>query len=59
MTKALWDLVNDKLVQYPRYDDEPVVGLDTSRYATVSLVREPNLLTTPSKNIWLPPLILT
>ena len=41
MTKALWDLVNDKLVQYPRYDDEPVVGLDTSRYATVSLVREP------------------
>ena len=41
MTKALWDLVNDKLVQYPRYDDEPVVGLDTNRYATVSLVREP------------------
>ena len=27
-TKALWDLVDDKLVQYPRYDDEPVVGLD-------------------------------
>ena len=40
-TKALWDLVDDKLVPYPRYDDEPVVGLDTSRYATVSLVREP------------------
>ena len=40
-TKALRDLINDKLVQYPRYDDEPVVGLDTSRYATVSLVREP------------------
>ena len=41
MTKALWDLDESKLVTYPRNDDEPVVGLDTSRYATVSLVREP------------------
>ena len=40
-TKALWDLDESKLVSYPRYDDEPVVGLDTNRYATVSLVREP------------------
>ena len=40
-TKALWDLDESKLVSYPRYDDEPVVGLDTSRYVTVSLVREP------------------
>jgi hypothetical protein len=41
MTKALWDLDESKLVTYPRNDDEPVVGLDTNRYATVSLVREP------------------
>jgi hypothetical protein len=40
-TKALWDLNESRLVSYPRYDDEPVVGLDTSRYATVNLVREP------------------
>jgi len=40
-TKALWDLVNDKLVPYPRYDDEPVVGLDTERYLTVTVVRKP------------------
>jgi len=40
-TKALWDSVNEKLVPYPRNDDEPVVGLDTNRYAIVSLVREP------------------
>jgi hypothetical protein len=41
ITKALWDLDESKLVAYPRNDDELVVGLDTSRYATVSLVREP------------------
>ena len=40
-TKALWDLVNDELVQYPRYDDEPVVGLDTERYAVLTVVRNP------------------
>lgn len=40
-TKALWDLVNEKLVPYPRYDDEPVVGLDTDRYAVLTVVREP------------------
>lgn len=40
-TKALWDLVDEKLVPYPRYDDEPVAGLDTERYAALSLVREP------------------
>ena len=39
MTKALWDSVHDKLVQYPRYDDEPVVGLDTERYAVLAVVR--------------------
>jgi hypothetical protein len=41
MTKALWDLVNDEPVQYPRYDDEPVVGLDTERYAVLTVVRNP------------------
>jgi hypothetical protein len=41
MTKALWDLVNDELVQYPRYDGEPVVGLDTERYAVLTVVRNP------------------
>ena len=40
-TKALWDLVDDNLVQYPRYDDEPVVGLDTERYVVVNVVRNP------------------
>jgi len=39
MTKALWDLVNNRLVQYPRYDNEPVVGLDTNRYVVLDLVR--------------------
>jgi len=40
-TKALWDLVNNGLVQYPRYDDEPVVGLDTNRYVVLNVVRNP------------------
>ena len=41
MTKALWDLDESKLVPYPRYDDEPVVGLNTERYITVTVVRKP------------------
>ena len=41
MTKALWDLIDEKLVPYPRHDDEPVVGLDTERYAVVTVVRKP------------------
>jgi len=40
-TKALWDLANDKLVQYPRHDDEPVMGLDTERYIVLTVVRNP------------------
>jgi len=40
-TKALWDLVNNRLAQYPRYDDEPVVGLDTNRYVVLNVVRNP------------------
>lgn len=40
-TKALWDSVNEKLVPYPRIDDEPVMGLDTERYAVLSVVRLP------------------
>jgi len=39
-TKALWDLNESRLVSYPRYDDEPVVGLD-NRYVIVDLVRDP------------------
>jgi hypothetical protein len=39
-TKALWDLTESRLVSYPRYDDETVVGLD-SRYVIVDLVRDP------------------
>jgi hypothetical protein len=38
-TKALWDLDESKLVSYPRYDNEPVVGLD-NRYVTVDLIHE-------------------
>tara|TARA_R110000772_G_scaffold80605_3_gene171835 strand:- start:47 stop:637 length:591 start_codon:yes stop_codon:yes gene_type:complete len=40
-TKALWDLDELKLVSYPRNDDEPVIGLDTSRYVTLNLIRNP------------------
>ena len=53
-TKALWDLVDDKLVPYPRYDDEPVVGLDTSRYVTVSVVREPEPAYDPAVEFLVP-----
>jgi hypothetical protein len=54
MTKALWDLVDDKLIQYPRNDEEPVVGLDTSRYAAVSLVREPKPAYNPIEEYLVP-----
>jgi hypothetical protein len=40
-SKALWDLADNKLVSYPRIDDEPVVGLDTERYAVITVVRNP------------------
>lgn len=40
-TKALWDFIDSKLVDYPRMDDEPVVGLDTDRYVIVTLAYEP------------------
>ena len=54
ITKALWDLDESKLVSYPRNDDEPVVGLDTNRYATVSLVREPKPVYDPIKEYLVP-----
>ena len=38
--KALWDLIESRITAYPRNDDEPVVGLDASRYITVTIVRE-------------------
>jgi hypothetical protein len=53
-TKALWDLDESKLVTYPRNDDEPVVGLNTSRYATVSLVREPEPACNPIEEYLVP-----
>jgi len=37
--KALWDLIDEKLVKYPRIDNEPVVGLDADRYVVLDLVR--------------------
>jgi len=39
--KALWDLIESRIVAYPRNDDDPVVGLDSSRYITLTIVREP------------------
>ena len=54
MTKALWDLGESKLVPYPRNDDEPVVGLDTNRYATVNLVREPEPVYNPIEEYLVP-----
>ena len=53
-TKALWDLNESKLVSYPRNDDEPVVGLDTSRYATVNVVREPEPAYNPIEKYLIP-----
>ena len=53
-TKALWDVNESKLVPYPRYDDEPVVGLDTSRYIIVTLVREPEPAYNPVENCLAP-----
>jgi hypothetical protein len=53
-TKALWDLGASKLVPYPRYYDEPVVGHDTRRYANVSLVREPEPTYNPIEEYLVP-----
>lgn len=39
--RALWDRVTERVVDYPRADDEPVVQLDTDRYLTLVIVREP------------------
>jgi hypothetical protein len=39
ITKALWDFEESELVPYPRYDNEPVVGLD-SRYVTVDMISD-------------------
>jgi len=37
---ALWDSIEEKVISYPRGDDEPVVALDP-RYQVLSIVREP------------------
>jgi hypothetical protein len=52
-TKALWDLNESRLVSYPRYDDEPVVGLD-SRYVIVDLVRDPEPAYNPIEEYLVP-----
>ena len=37
---ALWDSIEEKVISYPRGDDEPVVALDP-RYRVLRIVREP------------------
>ena len=39
-TFALWDSIEEKVISYPRGDDEPVVALDP-RYQVLRIVREP------------------
>ena len=39
--RALWDKLAERVVDYPRADDEPVVQLDTDRYLPLVIVREP------------------
>ena len=57
-SKALWDLRKSRLAAYPRYDDQPVVGLDNSRYITVSLVREPEPVYDSTKDFLVPTTII-
>ena len=37
---ALWDSIEERVISYPRNDDEPVVALDP-RYRVLRIVREP------------------
>lgn len=37
---ALWDTIEERVISYPRGDDEPVVALD-SRYQVLRIVHEP------------------
>ena len=37
-TFALWDSIEEKVVSYPRGDDQPVVALDP-RYQVLRIVR--------------------
>ena len=39
--RALWDRLTQRVVDYPRADDEPVAMLDTERYLPLVIVREP------------------
>ena len=39
--RVLWDRLTERVVDYPRADDEPVVQLDTDRYLPLVIVREP------------------
>lgn len=38
-TLALWDTINQKILSYPRADDEPVVNLDP-RYLVLRIIKE-------------------
>lgn len=40
INRALWDRVLNRVVDYPRADDEPVVQLDGERYLPLVIVRE-------------------
>ena len=40
-TRALFDRSTGELVNYPRQDDEPVVGLDRNAYHVLQIIREP------------------
>lgn len=40
-TRTLLDRSTGKLVNYPRQDDEPVIGLDRSAYHVLQIIREP------------------
>jgi len=52
--KALWDLIESKLIAYPRYDDEPVLGLDTDRYIIITLVHDPKPTYDPDNEYLMP-----
>lgn len=51
MPKILYDKINNSFKQYPRSDDEPVVGLDTQIYDIYDIVDESiNIITTTEYN---------
>ena len=53
-TRTLFDRSTGELVNYPRQDDEPVVGLDRNAYHVLQIIREPQ--PEPQEGIQLIPL---